>query len=77
MTRRGVPYVPDWNNFGHKCYACHAGPYQPCVDTRKGSVYRPIKQPHPGRHATERRPYPREAAVRAARWRLIKQGKIK
>lgn len=65
----------EWKQYG-KCRKCGVSPGEQCVDTRRVKDV-PKAEPHRGRPLMYRKPYPREAALRAARQRLINQGKIK
>lgn len=70
----------DWSRYGTKCRICDAAPRSACLSTQVGINAPPTvpkSRPHDGRRVTERKPYPQEAAVRAAATRLKKQKRMK
>lgn len=77
-NKRKLSVETDWSQYGTACRVCGARPYHACLNTRISVTAIPtvpMRRPHVGRHVTIRKPYPREAAVRAAQTRLRKQQK--
>lgn len=76
--KRKLSVETNWSQYGAGCRVCGAQPYHACMSTRisvTATPTVPMRRPHVGRRVTIRKPYPREAAVRAAQTRLRKQQK--